>query len=527
MSDPPVKRYRRDPSPKSEDSEEDDGYVPYVSVADRRRQQLVKVDRAEAGGSRLEALRQDPTSNPSSGHTSEAELARREEMVMEKKEGVSMLEQHKELQEIAEEKNENFKKYCKENNLLPKFQHSFVGNRARVILTVGRESIIVMNRTEGAETIPQIRKRASQKWMETHGKQGQAGPSKVTSVMSSTSKPQKTNSFKQSSVFDDVEDDPFIVQIQERQRKKEEKNKRERQRRRDRKSSASIAKMIQSSQPVSLKKEGGFQEAFKTFSGKSQGDEEEDFKEPKKSSQRDRKGGQRKGNQGVQKIDKFMKKKEGKLKGREEEDCLPSIDELLAMPERNEDGKTMDEILDEVDEEIAKRQEKHKKEMEKVGRDMELLEQERRDREARYVVNAGHRDRLAAEITQPVLRRMFDDNLEFLKSIRDGRIESSRHTAFHKNPMTRQALLYTLITHPFTDAQVDWTLECMTEVWMKTRKEQADNNEYIWKVLIPECFIKFYMDFFKIPKKEAEKRIKETPLADDEDSNSGTSDEEN
>ena len=518
MSDPPIKRYRRDPSPKSEDSEEDGGYVPHVSVADHRRQQLVKLGRAEAGGSRLEALRQDPASNPSSGHTSEAEggpgipeLARREEM--EKNESVSMLEQHKELQEIAEEKNESLKKYCKENNLRPKYQHSFVGNRARLILTVGRESVIVMDRP-GPETIPQIRMRASQKWMETHAK-SQAGPSKVTSVMSSsTSKPQKTNSFKYSSVFDDVEDDPFIVQIQERQRKKEEKNKRERQRRRDRKSLASIAKMIQSSQPVSLKKEG--EEVFKTFSVTSQGDEEEDFKEAKKSSQRDRKGGQRKGNQGVQKIDKFMKK-EGKRKGREEEDCLPSIDELLAMPERNEDGKTIDNILDEEDKEIAKRQERHKKEMEKVEHEMELEEQKRRDREARYVVNAGHRDRLAAEITQPVLRRMFDDNLEFLKSIRDGRTESSRHTAFHKNPMTRQALLYTMITHPFTDAQVDWTLECMTEVWMKTRKEQADNNEYIWKVLMSECLTKFYGDYFKISKIEALRRIKETPFEDEDD----------
>ena len=55
MSDPPIKRYRRDPSPKSEDSEEDGGYVPHVSVADHRRQQLVKLGRAEAGGSRLEA----------------------------------------------------------------------------------------------------------------------------------------------------------------------------------------------------------------------------------------------------------------------------------------------------------------------------------------------------------------------------------------------------------------------------------------------------------------------------------------
>ena len=305
-----------------------------------------------------------------------------------------------------------------------------------------------------------------------------------------------------------MEDDPFIVQIQERQRKKEEKNKRERQRRRDRKSLASIAKMIQSSQPVSLKKEG--EEVFKTFSVTSQGDEEEDFKEPKK----DRKRGQRKGSQGVQKIDKFMKKKR---KGREEEDCLPSIDELLAMPERNENGKTIDNILDEEDKEIAKRQERHKKEMEKVEHEMELEEQKRRDREARYVVNAGHRDRLAAEITQPVLRRMFDDNLEFLKSIRDGRTESSRHTAFHKNPMTRQALLYTLITHPFTDAQVDWTLECMTEVWMKTRKEQADNNEYIWKVLMSECLTKFYGDYFKISKIEALRRIKETPFEDEDD----------
>ena len=77
---------------------------------------------------------------------------------------------------------------------------------------------------------------------EKEKKRNEAGPSKVTSVMSSssTSKPPKTNSFKQSSVFDDVEDDPFIVQIQERQRKKEEKNKRERQRRRDRKSSTCL-----------------------------------------------------------------------------------------------------------------------------------------------------------------------------------------------------------------------------------------------------------------------------------------------
>ena len=64
---------------------------------------------------------------------------------------------------------DSLKKYCKENNLHPTFQHSFLGNRARVVLTVGGKSVYVMSRSQ--ETVQQIRKRASQKWMETHAKE--------------------------------------------------------------------------------------------------------------------------------------------------------------------------------------------------------------------------------------------------------------------------------------------------------------------------------------------------------------------
>ena len=125
------------------------------------------------------------------------------------------------------------------------------------------------------------------------------------------------------------------------------------------------------------------------------------------------------------------------------------------------------------------------------------------------------------EITQPVIKKMFNENIEYLRSIRDGQTESSRHTAFHKDAGSRQALLYIQINQPFTDAQVNWTLECMTEVWMKTPKERADNLQYVSNVLMPECLIKFYSDFYKISKVEAEKRIKETPLDEDEDDDSG------
>ena len=74
-----------------------------------------------------------------------------------------------------------------------------------------------------------------------------------------------------------------------------------------------------------------------------------------------------------------------------------------------------------------------------------------------------------------------------------------------------------MITDPFTDYQLDLTLELLGQVWMRNKREQLNNNEYIWKVLIAELFIKIYMDFLNVSKQEAEKRISETPLKGDDD----------
>jgi len=127
MSSPPVKRYRRSPSPKSEEEEED--FTPYVSVKERRRQQLVKLGKlGEEVKGRVAMLKDDGKSGRSSSEqNSEAEgdpggifdsggadskggtpdRYRREEEFLEKNKGVSLLEQHKELQEIAEERKES------------------------------------------------------------------------------------------------------------------------------------------------------------------------------------------------------------------------------------------------------------------------------------------------------------------------------------------------------------------------------------------------------------------------------------
>ena len=192
---------------------------------------------------------------------------------------------------------------------------------------------------------------------------------------------------------------------------------------------------------------------------------------------------------------------------------LSSVDELLKLPETvGDSSKTMDEILDEVDEEIKAEQAKHEEEMIKLDRNLEELRARKKERKKRFAHNAILKRKLVLELTRPVLSDLFSRNLSYLDNIKAGRTSSDRHMAFHTNPGTRQALLYRMISNPFTDDQVDWTYEEMTRVWMRTSKEYHDNNDYIWKVLMPECLIKLYMDFFNMPKEEAEVRIRETPL---------------
>ena len=199
-------------------------------------------------------------------------------------------------------------------------------------------------------------------------------------------------------------------------------------------------------------------------------------------------------------------------------DFTPSLDEILKLPEMLDGGKSKDEVLDDMDVEIAERKKRHDEEMGKVDIDITAEKGRQEERRERMKRNAVDRDRLEVEMTEPVLKKMFSENLQYLKNIQSGVVESARHQAYHKSYRTRHALYYKMITDPFTDSQLDWTLEELGKVWMRTRKEQMDNNDYVWKVLLAECFIKFVMDMFDITKNEAEKKIAETPLKGEEDS---------
>ena len=191
----------------------------------------------------------------------------------------------------------------------------------------------------------------------------------------------------------------------------------------------------------------------------------------------------------------------------------PNIDDLLRLPERPDDGsKTQEEILDELDVEIAKRHKRHELDRAKVDKQIEEERKKKEERKARCRENAKLRNRLERELSEEKVRGTFRAIIPYLEAIWNGIEPSKRHEAFHKSVRTRQALYYTMITDPFTDDQLDWVLEEMSTIWMRNKREQMENNEYIWKVLLPECFIKMYGDHFRFSKEEAEVRISETPL---------------
>lgn len=198
-------------------------------------------------------------------------------------------------------------------------------------------------------------------------------------------------------------------------------------------------------------------------------------------------------------------------------DYTIDLDELLRLPHRPEDGsKTTEEILDEMEAEIISRQARHDQEMAQVDLEVQWMRIAEEERKGRMQENASRRLRLQSELTEERLRKLFKHITPYLKDIVAGVVASSRHQAFVQSVKTRHALFYTLITDPFSDQQLDWTLEEMSKLWMRNKKEQMENNEYVWKVLLPECFIKFYMEVFGIEQPEAVQRIKETPAVEDD-----------
>jgi len=119
---------------------------------------------------------------------------------------------------------------------------------------------------------------------------------------------------------------------------------------------------------------------------------------------------------------------------------------------------------------------------------------------------------LEAELTKPLLEQMFQDNIQYITSIWDGSLQTSRHDSWNIGGGPRRGLMFRMITHPFSDDQLAWTTSCIHENFLPSKDQQRLNGDYVWKVALPEVFTKLYMEFFKIDEEDAVNRIWNTPL---------------
>ena len=106
--------FRAEESPPKDASslEEEEDYVPYVSVKERRKQKLVKLGRLTEVKEDLENALIDPSSSGNSSETNEEEI-------LAKSKETSLLLQHSKLKKIAEAKQESEKdKRLKEEEML-------------------------------------------------------------------------------------------------------------------------------------------------------------------------------------------------------------------------------------------------------------------------------------------------------------------------------------------------------------------------------------------------------------------------
>ncbi|CAH1170496.1 unnamed protein product [Phaedon cochleariae] len=92
---PPLKRYRREEQNSNSESD-DDNYVPYISVKERKKQQLLKLGRL----GQVKESEQNKHKSSSENETNEEE----EDEIWGRKNNIPLLDQHTELRKLAEAK---------------------------------------------------------------------------------------------------------------------------------------------------------------------------------------------------------------------------------------------------------------------------------------------------------------------------------------------------------------------------------------------------------------------------------------
>jgi len=189
----------------------------------------------------------------------------------------------------------------------------------------------------------------------------------------------------------------------------------------------------------------------------------------------------------------------------------PSLDEILRVPSKLEAAES--DRLDKLCKAIAERKEKADADDAASDQRIEMEKARVKLRRKNFKENLKRRNRIEHELTESRLKEMFEDNRDYLERIHTGAEYSLRYDEYVKGGRSRDALREKMITSPFLDEQVYFILDEIHQMLgLASKQEEFQESNYVWRVLLPECLIKFYMDFYSVDKAEAETRIAESPL---------------
>ena len=106
------------------------------------------------------------------------------------------------------------------------------------------------------------------------------------------------------------------------------------------------------------------------------------------------------------------------------------------------------------------------------------------------------------KLTRNMIHEVFNNEIDLLENIRTGKKSSARHKMFKTSAQSCQALGQQNYTHILSKEQVQWVCEEMDKKWM--------DQDYNWKVLVPEFCVSLYAHFFNTSREIAERKILET-----------------
>ena len=165
----------------------------------------------------------------------------------------------------------------------------------------------------------------------------------------------------------------------------------------------------------------------------------------------------------------------------------PNIDELLAPT--NATVLAEEARLDALDKEIAERRKIFEAEMDKVDNDILKEKESQKALRKRFKENKIGRNKMEAELSYSKIKDLFQENKDYILKIFSRELYSARREAFIKGGIHRDSLREKMIV-PFSEDQHSAIMDELSNIWMRNYKESMENSEFIWKVILPETFIK-------------------------------------